>query len=137
MRNILIATHSTFATGIKGSLDLLIGEQPGIFIIDAYADDSDFTIEVDKFFDNSVLSDEYVVFTDLFGGSVNQKIFAYKNTYDFYLITGFNLPVLLEIILYRNKLSVSIVEEIIEKSRQELLLVKISEEEQKEEEDFI
>lgn len=136
MRNILIATHSTFASGINGSLKLLVGERPEISIIDAYVDDSDYTVEIDKFFANFNSKDEYVVFTDLFGGSVNQKIFSYKNKYDFYLITGFNLPVLLEIILSGGRLSIHLIEEIVEKCRQELSLVIIDEEEN-EEEDFL
>ncbi|OTO64775.1 hypothetical protein A5865_003816, partial [Enterococcus sp. 12E11_DIV0728] len=50
MRYILIATHSTFASGINESLKLLIGERPEISVIDAYVDDSDFTHKVDDFF---------------------------------------------------------------------------------------
>lgn len=136
MRHILIATHSTFASGINGSLELLVGTRPEISVIDAYIDDSDYTHKVNEFFAEYNSADEYIVFTDLFGGSVNQKIFSYKNKYDFHLITGFNLPILLEIILYGNQLSVPVVEELIEKCRQELSLV-VFEEEKNAEEDFI
>ncbi|MBX9039393.1 MULTISPECIES: PTS sugar transporter subunit IIA [Enterococcus] len=136
MRYILIATHSTFASGINESLKLLIGERPEISVIDAYVDESDFTHKVDEFFSEFNSDDEYVVFTDLFGGSVNQKIFSYKNKYEFHLITGFNLPVLLEIILYGKQLSVPIVEDIIGKCRQELSLVNI-ENDDTEEENFL
>lgn len=135
MRNILIATHSTFASGVKGSLNLLIGDQYEISVIDAYVDDSDYTEKIDQFFNNYQKKDEYIVFTDLLGGSVNQKMVAYKDKFDFHLITGFNLPVLLEIILAGNVLSTNDVEEIIEKCRKELSLVVLKEED--DEEDFI
>ncbi|OUZ16485.1 hypothetical protein A5868_001406 [Enterococcus sp. 12F9_DIV0723] len=136
MRYILIATHSTFASGINESLKLLIGERPEISVIDAYVDDSDFTHKVDDFFSQFNSDDEYVVFTDLFGGSVNQKIFSYKNNYEFHLVTGFNLPVILEIILCGKQLSIPVLEDIIEKCRQELSLV-IIENDDTEEENFI
>ncbi|MGX2946487.1 PTS sugar transporter subunit IIA [Enterococcus alishanensis] len=125
MRNILIATHSTFASGIQGSLNLLIGERSEITVIDAYVDDTDYTEKIDDFFEKYNDQDEYIVFTDLYGGSVNQKMVNYKNKYDFHLITGFNLPILLEIILAGETLTSSMVEELVEKCRQELSLVHI------------
>ncbi|MEK0152933.1 hypothetical protein WMB10_08590 [Tetragenococcus halophilus] len=79
--------------------------------------------KVDQFFEDYRMEDEYVVFTDLFGGSVNQKIFSYKTKFDFYLITGFNLPILLEIILYNQTLNEEIVKQLVENCRKELQLV--------------
>ncbi|MBV7390460.1 PTS sugar transporter subunit IIA [Enterococcus sp. ALS3] len=136
MRNILIATHSTFASGIQGSLNLLIGERSEITVIDAYVDDTDYTEKIDDFFEKYNDQDEYIVFTDLYGGSVNQKMVNYKNKYDFQLITGFNLPILLEIILAGETLNSSMVEELVEKCRQELSLVHIDMTED-DEDDFI
>ncbi|MGM0240778.1 PTS sugar transporter subunit IIA [Enterococcus sp. AZ103] len=136
MRNILIATHSTFASGIQGSLNLLIGERSEITVIDAYVDDTDYTEKIDDFFEKYNDQDEYIVFTDLYGGSVNQKMVNYKNKYDFHLITGFNLPILLEIILAGETLNSSMVEELVEKCRQELSLVHIDMTED-DEDDFI
>lgn len=136
MRNILIATHSTFASGIQGSLNLLIGERSEITVIDAYVDDTDYTEKIDDFFEKYNDQDEYIVFTDLYGGSVNQKMVNYKNKYDFHLITGFNLPILLEIILAGETLTSSMVEELVEKCRQELSLVHIDMTED-DEDDFI
>lgn len=136
MRNILIATHSTFASGILGSLNLLIGERPEITVIDAYVDDSDYTEKIDDFFAKYNDQDEYVVFTDLYGGSVNQKMVNYKSKYEFHLITGFNLPILLEVILAGETLNSAMVEELVEKCRQELSLVHLDMTEE-DEDDFI
>ncbi|MGX7205712.1 PTS sugar transporter subunit IIA [Enterococcus pingfangensis] len=133
MRNILIATHGSFASGIKGSLNLLIGDQSEISVIDAYIDDSDYTEKISQFFSNYQEEDEYFVFTDLLGGSVNQKMLVYKNQYDFHLITGFNLPILLEIVLAGNPLTILEIEEIVRRCRQELLLVNLEKSEDEEE----
>ncbi len=123
MRKILIATHSTFAEGITNSVKLLVGDSYSLDFVNAYVDDTDFTIQIDDFFANYQETDEYIVFTDLFGGSVNQKIFQYKADLPFFLITGFNLPVVLEIVLQVNKLTPDLIQEIILNSRNELKLV--------------
>lgn len=137
MRKILIATHSTFASGILGSLTLLVGERPEVSVIDAYIDDSDYTEKVTDFFKNYNPNDEHIVFTDLFGGSVNQKIFKYLTDYDFFLITGFNLPILLEVILSGEPLTTAYIEELITKCRQELKLVNQTVDEEDSEADFL
>ncbi len=137
MRKILIATHSTFASGILGSLTLLVGERPEISVIDAYIDDSDYTEKVTDFFKNYNPNDEYIVFTDLFGGSVNQKIFKYLTDYDFFLIAGFNLPILLEVILSGEPLTTAYIEELITRCRLELKLVNQTVDEEDSEEDFL
>ncbi|MEK0152932.1 hypothetical protein WMB10_08585 [Tetragenococcus halophilus] len=43
MRKILIATHSTFASGSLNSITFLIGNRQEISIIDAYIDETDYT----------------------------------------------------------------------------------------------
>lgn len=127
MKRILIVTHSELANGFIKTLSLLIGdaETENITTISAFVDDSDYTEEVDKFFENYSNEDQYIVFTDLYGGSINQKLTGYKANYEFYLITGTNLPVLLEVILQPDHLTQMQLLEIIESSRQELKLVEL------------
>ncbi|AYW46569.1 PTS sugar transporter subunit IIA [Tetragenococcus koreensis] len=125
MRKILIATHSTLASGALNSATFLIGNQSDISIIDAYVDETDYTQKIDQFFEYYNTEDEYVIFTDLFGGSVNQKIFTYKNNFEFFLITGFNLPILLEIILYNQSLTKEAVKQLVENCRKELQVVEV------------
>ena len=81
MRKILIATHGYFADGIMSSLKLLVGEREEITIINAYVDESDVTKQYDAFFETLSVGDETIVFTDLYGGSVNQQLFKYTERY--------------------------------------------------------
>ncbi|MDN6731185.1 MAG: PTS fructose transporter subunit IIA, partial [Atopostipes suicloacalis] len=113
------------ASGALNSATFLIGNQSDISIIDAYVDETDYTQKIDQFFEYYNTEDEYVIFTDLFGGSVNQKIFTYKNNFEFFLITGFNLPILLEIILYNQSLTKEAVKQLVENCRKELQVVEV------------
>ena len=98
-KKILIATHGKFASGIGQAVELLLGKQKNLFVIDAYVDESDYTSKVNEFFQNYDEECDYLVFTDLFGGSVNQKLILEKRKHDYYLLSGFNLPLLLELII--------------------------------------
>ena len=137
MKKILIATHSYFAKGALNTVELLVGEQTDVSVINAYTNDSDYTEEVDSFFEGYSTENEYIVFTDLYGGSVNQKLFGYKEKFDFHLITGFNLPIILEVLLSPNKLTTEDVEELINNCRLEMKLVVGEETDSNDEEDFL
>lgn len=117
LRKILIATHGNFADGIKSTVKLLVGKEECIQCINAYVDERDFTIDIQHFMDNINENDEAVIFTDLYGGSVNQKVFMLlpKNK-KIFLITGFNLAAVLEILLTDKKLTNEVVDEIVKNS---------------------
>ncbi|MGM0169115.1 PTS system, mannose-specific IIA component [Enterococcus sp. AZ135] len=133
MRKILIATHGYFADGVMSSLKLLVGEREEITIINAYVDETDVTKQYDTFFNNLSLDDEVVVFTDLYGGSVNQQLFNYTEPHKAILITGFNLPILLEVLLTPERITKEKAYQLVENCRNEL---KVVEPENKEEEAF-
>ncbi|MGT2832329.1 PTS mannnose transporter subunit IIA [Streptococcus halotolerans] len=73
-RRYLIASHGRLASGLQHSLEVLTGRGEEFAVIDAYVDDSDYT-EVLVGFVNQLHEDEQgLIFTDLLGGSVNQKV---------------------------------------------------------------
>lgn len=70
----LVASHGQLASGIQSSINILTNQGEKIKTIDAYVDDSDYTKDVEDFV-SSIQEDDYgVIFTDLYGGSVNQRI---------------------------------------------------------------
>lgn len=103
MKKFLIASHGTFASGLKKSIKILTGKED-ILTIDAYVDGSDscadLTIKLNQFLD-SISKDDYgIIFTDLVGGSVNQEITLKTFDYDnVFVITSVNLPIVLSTIL--------------------------------------
>ena len=98
----LIATHGKLASGFQSSLNILTGKGDDVSVIDAYLDNSDYTPKIDAFIDSVGEDEQAVIFTDLYGGSVNQKVvsrLATKSKKGIFLIANSNLAIILSIIL--------------------------------------
>ncbi|MEO6978445.1 MAG: hypothetical protein ABI113_08700 [Mucilaginibacter sp.] len=99
-RKFLIATHGTFAAGVKSSLDIIIGNEIPVFLIQAYVDE---TVSVETQI-NEVMAqvsetDELIIFTDILGGSITNQILQHALRPNVYLVSGFNLPLLIEVLM--------------------------------------
>ena len=97
----LIATHGKLASGFQSSLNILTGKGDEVSVIDAYLDDSDYTPKIDQFIDNVSDDEQGVIFTDLYGGSVNQKVVTKlvpKGKSNIFLISNSNLAIILSIL---------------------------------------
>ena len=130
MKQILIATHGKMASGIRYTAELIVGELAKITTIDAYVTPED---NVEKQFEeyfSAHREDRIFVFTDLMGGSVNQKLLRYAQQENVTLITGTNLPVLMQIMLADEDVEVEEIRQYIEDARQELQLVEIGKKEE-------
>lgn len=120
MKKVLIATHGNLAQGMLSSVELLTGSTEGISVINAYTEDIDLEEKIDEFI-NEIQEEQVFIFTDLFGGSVNQKVTSkfLEQNIPATVISGFNFPVLLEILIGEG-LTPEKVEKLVENSRQEL-----------------
>lgn len=98
MRKILIATHATYAEGIRAAAELILGKQPAITTICAYTEGVFLEEELEEYFMACKPEDEVVVLTDLYGGSVNQACMKYMERPGVHLLTGVNLALLLQVI---------------------------------------
>ena len=100
MRKFLIATHGTFAKGIQSSLEMITGATENLFIIQAYTGENK-SIEDDlgAVLQQITYDDDLIVFTDLMGGSVTNQVVQHALRENVYIISGVNLPLLLDIIL--------------------------------------
>jgi fructoselysine/glucoselysine PTS system EIIA component len=100
MRKYLIAAHGTFATGIHSSLELIIGKMENVFLIQAYTGENrSIKEELDIVLQQINSNDELIVFTDLMGGSITNQVLQYALKENVYIVSGFNLPLLLDILL--------------------------------------
>ncbi|MEG0752585.1 MAG: PTS fructose transporter subunit IIA [Angelakisella sp.] len=99
MRKILIACHGRMAEGVTTALNIIIGQKEHISYINAYVEGTDVAKELENYFNNLSPEDEALVFTDLYGGSVNQSIVSYAQRSNVRLVSGFNLAVVLELAL--------------------------------------
>ena len=99
-RKFLIATHGTFAGGVKSSLDLIIGAVEHVFLIQAYLDD---TVSVEAQINGVMVqitdNDELIVFCDILGGSITNQMLQHALRSNVYVVSGFNLPLLIEVLM--------------------------------------
>lgn len=104
-RSYLIATHGQFASGLQNSLNVLTGSGDNVQVIDAYVTDDDYTPNVQQFIQEVSEDSQGIVFTDLYGGSVNQKIAAEIMTSgkdNIMLVSNSNLAIILSIMFHEN-----------------------------------
>jgi mannose/fructose-specific phosphotransferase system component IIA len=100
MRKFLIAAHGSFSSGIKSSLDIIIGQMENVFIIDAYVNDNrSIENELNTILTNITAEDELVVFSDLVGGSITSQILRCALRENVHVVSGMNLPLLIDIML--------------------------------------
>lgn len=99
MKKILLATHVSFAEGILDTLQFILGEQKNVDAICAYTEEvPDMAAVVKDYMGKLKTNEEIIVVTDIYGGSVNNCFMEYIERPGFYLITGMNLPLLIELV---------------------------------------
>jgi fructoselysine/glucoselysine PTS system EIIA component len=124
-RKFLIATHGAFAKGIKSSLDIIIGPMENVYLIQAYIDENK-TIETDlaDIIGNAHEDDEWVIFTDLLGGSITNQVLQYTSGGNAHVVAGFNLPVLIEVLMADTDSPIGeVIEQAITNAKEQLVYV--------------
>jgi PTS system mannose-specific IIA component len=133
MRKILLVSHGRLASGLKNSIDILLGDSNAVIAIDAYLDNSDYTMKIREFIDKCKPSDEAIIFTDILGGSVFQKVLLEQPEKRGVLhVTGMNLPVIIECLLTPDRLTEKTVDKIASVAASQLKRVSIPGKEGKE-----
>jgi len=100
MRKFLIATHGQLAKGIKSSLDIIVGPMENIFLIEAYVTENrPIEDDVRAIMQKLTADDELIVFSDLMGGSVTNQILRTVSGEHVHIVSGFNLPLLIDVLL--------------------------------------
>ncbi|WP_294830863.1 PTS sugar transporter subunit IIA [uncultured Lactobacillus sp.] len=122
MTDILIASHGHFASGLRNSIEILTGMSKKIKVIDAYVDKSDYIKQIDDFIAKS--ERPAVIFTDLKGGSVNQKVvLRVAKEKNIFVVTQTNLAVVLAVLLDTEKLTKKHLQDLIKQSQVELFQI--------------
>ena len=76
-----------------------MGERENVYAIDMYVDDQTLEEKINYIFTRANLTeDNTIILTDIFGGSVNQKVIKMFNLEKTKVITGMNLPLALELL---------------------------------------
>jgi fructoselysine and glucoselysine-specific PTS system IIA component len=150
-RKFLIATHGALASGFRSSLELIAGAGDSVVLLEAYLDDSKpVDEELARLFARAGdgvgtgagvraadgvgagtgagvgagADEEWVVFSDLLGGSITNQLVQAAVGKNVHIIAGFNLPLLIEMVLADPEEPISsILETAIDKAREQLVYV--------------
>lgn len=125
MLKIFLSSHGRFASGIKSSLDILLGNSENVTVFDAYINESTVQDKLDEFYETVNPEDQVLLLSDLYGGSVNQVMYLYLEKSNTMLVAGVNLTLVLELAVRQEHISESELNELIEQSRSMLRLVKL------------
>ncbi len=119
MNQIVLASHGGLADGARDTLDMIVGDVSNVHTISLARDDKD-QIE-DRalaLIDSFDPSDAVYVLTDMLGSSVNNQMVSLQaKRPEVTVISGMNLPLILEIALSDEPLSEAAIAEVIEQSR--------------------
>lgn len=117
-RIILLASHGQLADGMASALKFIIGEHENIKTLCAYLE-PDFNLEeeVKKVFEKKKSEQaELVVFTDVYGGSVNNEFMKFLSVPNFYLISNMNFASIVQIATFSEELNDETVNEMLEEA---------------------
>ena len=124
MKKILVASHGHLASGIKSSVQILTGMADQIEAIDCYVDESDFTPRIEAFIESVGPDDEGVIFTDIYGGSVFQKVVLLEpEKHGILHVTGMNLGLVIETLITGDPITRESLSQSIELARQTMQIV--------------
>ncbi len=97
MSKLVIVTHGRMASGMKSSIDLFFPDAAHVVAVDAYVDERNVWNEIEAVMETTEDAEQIILMSDFLGGSVNQKLISYLSRSNVFLISGINLPLLLEL----------------------------------------
>lgn len=93
---ILIVAHGKLSEGMVSALDIIVGVDDKITFINAFTDEIPIKVKIDEYLESR---ENVLVFTDILSGSVNQAVLQHIYTKKLKIVTGMNLPLVLELVL--------------------------------------
>jgi mannose/fructose-specific phosphotransferase system component IIA len=120
---IFIASHGTIASGIKSSLNILLGKSDNVTVFDAFIDERNLKDELEKYFSSISAEDQVIMVSDLYGGSVNQTMFLFLGRPNTFLVAGMNLSLVLDLALRTDPIDIKELNNVITQSREALQIV--------------
>lgn len=100
----ILLSHGKLSGGMKHTVEMIIGETPGLHSIGMDPDEGvDSLLRELKSLMDTCKDARFVLITDLFGGSVNNRIYEQFGTDpNVEIVTGMNLSLVLELVLQEN-----------------------------------
>lgn len=112
-KQIVLIGHGKIGSGVLSSLEIIYGKLDNVSSVDTYVDSNFNLPETVHEIVGKNSDKDLIVVTDLFGGSVNNEFLKYISQDNFYLITGMNLSLVIELVSQLNISNNKSVDEII------------------------
>ncbi|MBQ3374813.1 MAG: PTS sugar transporter subunit IIA [Erysipelotrichaceae bacterium] len=134
MIKIFISSHGHFASGLKSSLEILMGPNDRVTVFDAYVTQESVQEHLDAFYETVGPEDTVLLLSDLYGGSVNSVMYTYLTKPNTKLVAGVNLALVLDLAV-REEISDEELADLVEMSRTMLRVVELEQTEEEESND--
>lgn len=123
MIKVLLASHGNFSEGTKSFLSLMIGQRENLFTLVAFLDTDSVQKKVQAVMQEIGDFDQLFIFCDIHGGSVEQELFRYtaSDHRNIQIVSGYNLAVVMEILMRTEPLSQDEIACIVEDARNSLI----------------
>jgi len=92
-------------------------------VIDAYLGQESVEDQLDAYFRSIPETEQVIMLSDIYGGSVNQKMYLRLARPNTFLITGINLALVLQLLMETGPLSLERLRTIVEEGQRALMLV--------------
>lgn len=106
MTGILIISHSTLAEALKTTVSLIVGDKEYVQTLCLMKNDrmEDFADKLKNMVASADSGDGVLILADMFGGTpCNTALALFGNNEKVRIITGVNLPLIIEAIMHSNK----------------------------------
>ena len=121
MRHIVLASHGDLAAGMKSSVELIAGAQPGLATVCAYTEECPTAAEpLAVLVKGLAEGDELIIVTDVLGGSVNNEASQFVNAPGVYVVTGMNLAFVLSLVVDAGTPTAELIGESVAEAREQL-----------------
>lgn len=124
---IILVSHGDLSRGMKNSVDMIIGDTKNCVYFGLEPGQSN--IELANKVENYILSNGdniYVIVADLLGGSVSNAVSRLGDLSNVYLVNGMNSGLVISLLLEGNVLNEKRIKEIIDESKNNICLQKLS-----------
>lgn len=104
---IVLVSHGTMCIGMKDSFEMIAGNNPNIHCVSLNEGIHEFKNNFLNLMDQICPNEQVLIFSDIQGGTPFNEVYAYylENPNSLRLIAGMNLPMLIEVALQMDNLS--------------------------------
>lgn len=127
MVKFFLSSHGHLASGIKSSIDILLGNSDRLTVFDAYVDEKSLEEELNAFYRGAAPEDQVILMSDMYGGSVNSIMYTFLDRPNTTLLAGVNLALVIGLVINEGPISREMLRDVVEQSREALRIVEMEE----------